>query len=116
MARTEAQKSTKVVVLIPEPVEPGLAPITMRMSKTKRVACAIEFKSVIMNPALRIEIEMKSASAQDCMVLKFAKEACRSILQIQNAPSNVRNEDAVSTSLVWREKLKIGQVLCRSQQ
>ncbi len=64
IARTDAQKSTKEVVFMPDPVEQGLAPIIMSVRSTKIDACANMLKSTTLNPALRMEIERNSALIQ----------------------------------------------------
>ena len=54
--------SAKLVVLIPPPVEPGEAPMNMRMIITRTVGLVSRPMSTVLNPAVRGEIDWKRES------------------------------------------------------
>ncbi|OIP90054.1 MAG: hypothetical protein AUK26_10315 [Syntrophaceae bacterium CG2_30_58_14] len=54
--------SAKLVVLIPPPVEPGDAPMNMRMIMTRTVGLVSRPMSTVLNPAVRGVIDWKRES------------------------------------------------------
>ena len=96
MDRTCCISTKNVVVLMPPPVEPGDAPMNIKIMMTSRPALLMLPKSTLEKPAVRAVMLWKSAASQPMWSV-----SCKS-----TAPPTSSTAVVESTTLVWNVILR----------
>ena len=96
MMRTSCISTKKVVVLMPPPVDPGEAPMNIKIIITSNPAFVIAPISMVEKPAVRVVMLWNSA----------AKKLIGSVSQSSSAPPRISTAVVVSTTLLCSVSLR----------